>query len=107
MSSVLQRLLALQAQINELIVEIQGSQPQAPNAPKKVKRVKAVSMDDKEVLKESGSDAAKAIESADTITEKPKKVLSSEHLAKLRAGREVAKARKAAEKAAEEATSNV
>jgi hypothetical protein len=97
MSTVLSRLLELQSQINALIEEVKG----APNAPKKVKKVKVVPMDDKNAAKEAGIDAAKAIESA--AEEKPKKVLSPEHLAKLKAGREVAKAKKAAEKAAEEA----
>ncbi len=101
MSTILQRLLAIQAQINELIAEVQGSEPKAPNAPKKIKRTKSLSSEDKEALKESGADAAKAIEA-----EKPKRVLSPEHLEKLKAGREVAKARKAAEKAAEQAASN-
>ena len=42
---------------------------------------------------------------AAAAVEKPKKVLSPEHLAKLKAGREAAKAKKAAEKAAEKAVS--
>jgi hypothetical protein len=94
MSTVLSRLLELQSQINALIEEVKG----APNAPKKVRKVKVVPMDDKNAAKDAGIDAANAIEE-----EKPKKVLSPEHLEKLKAGREVAKARKAAEKAAEEA----
>jgi hypothetical protein len=88
MSKVLERLLDLQKQINTLVDEMKG----APKAPKKVKRVKVVPIEDK--------DAENAIEAA---AEKPKKVLSPEHLAKLKAGREVAKAKKAAEKAAQEA----
>jgi hypothetical protein len=94
MSKVLERLLDLQKQINTLVDEMKG----APKAPKKVKRVKVVPMEDKDAAKEAGKDAANAIEEA---AEKPKKVLSPEHLAKLKAGREVAKARKAAEEAAE------
>jgi hypothetical protein len=96
MSKVLERLLELQSQVNALVDEMRG----APKAPKKVKRVKVVPMEDKDAAKEAGTEAAKAIEEA---AEKPKKVLSPEHLAKLKAGREVAKARKAAEKEAEEA----
>ena len=45
------------------------------------------------------------IEAAAAV-EKPKKVLSPEHLAKLKAGREAAKAKKAAEKAVSEAQSS-
>ncbi len=96
MSTLLERLLTLQGQLNDLITEVQKSQP---NAPKKVKRVKVIAETDKDAAKEAGSEAAKAIEA-----EKPKRVLSPEHLAKLKAGREVAKAKKAAEKEAEKAT---
>jgi hypothetical protein len=99
MSAVLQQLLEIQAQVNELIAQMQMSEPKAPNAPRKVKRAKSLANEDKESLKESGSDAAKAIEAA-ASPEKTKRVLSPEHLAKLKAGREVAKARKAAEQAA-------
>jgi hypothetical protein len=89
MSTLLDRLLTLQGQLNDLIAEVQKSQP---NAPKKVKRVKVIAETDKDAAKEAGSEA-----------EKPKRVLSPEHLAKLKAGREVAKAKKAAEKEAEKA----
>lgn len=80
MSTLLSRLLELQSQINALIEEVKS----IDKAPKKVKKVKVVPIDE-------------------NAEEKQKKVLSPEHLAKLKAGREVAKARKAAEKEAEEA----
>lgn len=96
MSKVLERLLDLQSQINSLVDEMRA----VPKAPKKVKRVKVVPMEDKDTAKEAGSEAAKAIEGA---AEKTKKILSPEHLEKLKAGREVAKAKKAAEKEAEKA----
>ena len=105
MSTVLQHLLKMQAQINELIAEVQDSEKKAPNAPKKIKRFTKITEEDKEALKESASDAAKAIESA--AGETPKRVLSPEHLAKLKAGREVAKARKAAELEAQNAIKNL
>lgn len=49
------------------------------------------------------SSVASAAESADGAVSKPKKVLSPEHLAKLKAGREAKKAKKDAEKASVEA----
>ena len=89
--------------MNSLIEEVQKSQP---NAPKKLKRVKVIAEADKDAAKEAGSEAAKAIEA--DASEKPKRVLSPEHLAKLKAGREVSKAKKAAEEEAKKvAESNV
>ena len=118
MSSVLPRLLAMQRELNALIAELQGasSAPTTPEAkpeaivseaPKKRGRPKKVVSDqDKEAAKNAGAEAAGAIsDAASSASEKQKRILSPEHLAKLKAGREARKERLKAEKAAETASS--
>ncbi len=120
MASVLPRLLAMQRELNALIAELQGGssapstpevKPEAavPDAPKKRspgRPKKVVSEEDKEAAKKAGAEAAGAIsDAASSASEKPKRVLSPEHLAKLKAGREARKERLKAEKAAETASS--
>jgi hypothetical protein len=119
MSSVLPRLLAMQRELNALIAELQGTssapttpevKPTAdtPEAPKKKvgRPKKVVSDEDKEAAKKAGAEAAEAINDAgSSAPEKPKRVLSPEHLAKLKAGREARKERLKAEKAAEAVSS--
>lgn len=92
MDSVLTRALALQAEMNALVADLQAK------APMKVKRFKKISKEDKDALKEAGKVAAAEIEAA--AESKPKRVLTPEHLAKLKASREAAKARRQAEKEA-------
>jgi len=68
--------------------------PGAPGAPSKAQPTKKLSKKAMKALQESGASAADAIASA--AEPKSKKILSPEHLAALKAGRE----KKAAEKAA-------
>jgi hypothetical protein len=118
MSTVLPRLLAMQRELNALIAELQGgsSAPSTPEvkpdaavaeAPKKRGRPKkVVSEEDKEAAKKAGAEAAGAISDAvSSASEKPKRIITPEHLAKLKAGREARKERLKAEKAAETASS--
>jgi hypothetical protein len=80
MDSVLTRALALQAELNALVADLQAKTPM------KVRRFKKIS-------KEGEAE----------IETKPKRILTPEHLAKLKAAREAAKARRQAEKEAAEA----
>jgi hypothetical protein len=77
-------------ELDVLIAEMQGNAP--PPAPKKTRGRPKIAKDDLEAARAAGGDAAEAIENA-----KPKRVLSDEQKAKMKAGREAAKARKAAE----------
>ena len=106
MTDYLPQLLKMKSDLDALITAIQGGEGAvAPDAPKKRGRP-SLSKEDKAAAKKAAKKAAKAIaaEGGDASeTSKPKKVLSPEHLAKLKAGREAAKARKAAEAAAKTA----
>ena len=115
MASYLPQLLKMKSDLDALIMAIQGGEGAAtpvsggsnstPDAPKKRGRP-SLSKEDKAAAKKAAKKAAKAI-AAEGGEAKPKKVLSPEHKAKLlaaaKAGREAAKARKAAEKAAADA----
>lgn len=111
MSSYLPQLLKMKSDLESLITAIQGGSemvttPSAttattPDAPKKRGRPR-LSDEEKAAAKKAAKNAATAIE-AEGSEVKPKKVLSSEHLAKLKAGREAAKARKVAEAMAKNA----
>ena len=113
MASYLPQLLKMKSDLDALIAAVQGGEGAAtpvsggsnstPDAPKKRGRP-SLSKEDKAAAKKAAKKAAKAISAEGSEAEaKPKKVLSPEHLAKLKAGREAAKARKAAEKAAADA----
>lgn len=103
MTDYLPQLLKMKSDLDALIAAVQGGGAATPDAPKKRGRP-SLSKEDKAAAKKAGKKAAKAIAAeGGEVEAKPKKVLSPEHLAKLKAGREAAKARKAAEKAAAEA----
>jgi hypothetical protein len=102
MTDYLPQLLKMKNALDALIAAIQGGEgAAAPDAPKKRGRP-SLSKEDKAAAKKAAKKAAKAI-AAEGGEAKPKKILSPEHLAKLKAGREAAKARKAAEAAAKTA----
>ena len=92
MDSVLKKALALQVELNALVADLQA------RAPMKAKRFKKISKEDMDAVKDAGKVAAAAIEAEGEA--KPKRVLTPEHLAKLKAAREAAKARRQAEKEA-------
>jgi len=71
--------------------------PEAPGAPMKSGKAKKLSKKAMKALQESGAAVADAI--ASPVEPKAKKILSPEHLAALKAGREKRAAEKAAEKA--------
>jgi hypothetical protein len=119
-SDILARLVAVQAELAKIIVELTGpSTPQksivssVPIAPVKARRPK-ITTEVLEEVKTSGGEAVKAIndtESENSEKTKKKRVISEErltylkspeHIAKLKAGKEARKARKNAEKHAEE-----
>ena len=121
-SEILARLIAVQAELAKIAIELAGAQtPQkpiassVPAAPVKARRPKKISPEVLEQVKTAGVEAVKDIEDAvsETSSEKQKKkrviseerlayLKSPEHIAKLKAGREARKARKNAEKQAEE-----
>ena len=117
MSSYLPQLLKMRSELDAIIAAIQSgsdvSTPSVtsattPDAPKKRGRPR-LSSEEKTAAKKAAKKAAEAI-AAEGSEVKPKKLLSPEHLAKLKAGREAAKARKVAEavaKAAAESASNL
>ena len=116
MASYLPQLLKMKSDLDALIAAIRSAEGAAtpaasdaaePGAPKKRGRPRLTD-EEKKAAKKAGKKAAAAIaaggdDASDSGASKPKKTLSPEHLAKLRAGREAAKARKAAEAAAKTA----
>jgi hypothetical protein len=101
MASVLERLIAMRRELDDMIAELQSGAPPVspPAAPKKARGRPKMEKTDLDAAAAAGGEAAEEIEKAAT-TAKPKRVLSDEQKAKMKAGREAAKARKAAEKAA-------
>jgi hypothetical protein len=114
MASYLPQLLKMKSDLDALIASIRtaegaatpapGGSNSTPDAPKKRGRP-SLSKEEKAAAKKAAKKAAAAIAAGgDSGSEtKPKKTLSPEHLAKLKAGREAAKARKSAEAAAKTA----
>jgi hypothetical protein len=119
-SDILARLVAVQVELTKIAVELAGaSTPQKASkagdvgAPVKARKPKKISAEVLEQLKTSSADVAKAIDdsSSENSSGKKKRVISAErmaylkspeHAAKLKAGREVKKARKNAEQQAQE-----
>jgi hypothetical protein len=116
MASILQRLLVMRTELDAMIVEVsrieappftpkRAEAPSAagvPGAPKKRGRPAKLSKKESEEVVAATKEASEALEAA-APAEKPKRIISEEHKAKMKAGREAAKARKDAEKAAVEA----
>ena len=103
MASPVERLIAMRHELDTLIAEMQGMAP--PPAPKKSRGRPKVAKDDMAAARVAGGEAAAAIE-GEVVAEKPRRVLTDEQKAKMKAGREAAKARKEMEKAALEAAKN-
>ena len=82
----------MRRELDDLIAELQGGA--APAAPKKGRGRPKVAKEDLDAAAAAGGAAAEEIEKAATVV-KPKRVLSDEQKAKMKAGREAAKARKA------------
>jgi hypothetical protein len=93
MASPVERLIAMRRELDALIAEMQGGAPVPPAAPKKGRGRPKVEKADLDAAAAAGGAAAEEIEKA----AKPKRVLTDEQKAKMKAGREAAKARKAAE----------
>ena len=100
MASPVERLIAMRRELDDLITEMQGGAVGggAPAAPKKGRGRPKVEKADLDAAAAAGGAAAEEIEKAG----KPKRVLTEEQKAKMKAGREAAKARKGAEKEAAE-----
>jgi hypothetical protein len=96
MASPVERLIAMRRELDDLIAEMQGGG--APGAPKKARGRPKVEKADLDAAAVAGGVAAEEIEKV----AKPKRVLTEEQKAKMKAGREAAKARKGAEKDAAE-----
>jgi hypothetical protein len=94
MASPVERLIAMRHELDALIAELNGGAPIAPPAaPKKGRGRPKVEKADLDAAAAAGGAAAEEIEKAG----KPKRVLTDEQKAKMKAGREAAKARKIAE----------
>jgi len=99
MASPVERLIAMRRELDDLIAELQSDGPASPPAaPKKARGRPKMEKTDLDAAAAAGEAAAEEIEKAAT-TAKPKRVLSDEQKAKMKAGREAAKARRDAEKA--------
>jgi hypothetical protein len=94
MASPVERLIAMRRELDALIAELQGGAAGGgiaiPAAPKKGRGRPKMVKEDLDAAAAAGGLAAEEIEKA-----APKRVLSDEHKAKMKAGREAAKARKA------------
>jgi hypothetical protein len=97
MASPVERLIAMRRELDALIAELQGGAAGGgigvaalPAAPKKGRGRPKIVKEDLDAAAAAGGLAAEEIEKA-----APKRVLSDEHKAKMKAGREAAKARKA------------
>jgi len=99
MSSPIERLIAMRHELDVVIAEMQGMAP--PPAPKKGRGRPKIEKADLDAAAAAGGAAGEEIEKE----AKPKRVLTDEQKAKMKAGREAAKARKVAEKEASEAAS--
>lgn len=95
MASPVERLIAMRNELDSLIAELNGGAPIAPAAPKKTRGRPKVAKADLDAAAAAGDVAAEEIERA----AKPKRLLSDEQKAKMKAGREAAKARRELEAA--------
>jgi hypothetical protein len=96
MASPIERLIAMRSELDALITDLNGGAPigAVPAAPKKGRGRPKIAKADLDAAAAAGGEAAEGIEKA---ADKPKRVLTDEQKAKMKAGREAAKARKAAE----------